>query len=106
MKTMKELAQEALDVQDACNLSGVIHSWSEVITQLRKILPNGGTQVLSLHPINKLFAAKVIELTCMGFAKQEKYEEAFRECERMVKEEIVEKKVSYGASSDTDSDAD
>jgi len=66
MKTIKQLAQEALDVQDACNLSGVIHSWSRAIGELWKHtegVPRRGTAWVNLHPINQLWADKVASLT-------------------------------------------
>lgn len=69
MRTMEELAKEALDVQDACNLSGVIHAWSRSITNLRELLFQArgqrmpDTDAVNTHPINKLFADKVAHLT-------------------------------------------
>ena len=33
-KTLKELAQQALDIQDACNASGVVHAFSRTMTDL------------------------------------------------------------------------
>ena len=34
MKTLKELAEQALAVQDACNLSGVLNSFREAMSHL------------------------------------------------------------------------
>jgi len=65
VRTMRDLAQEALDVQDACNLSGVVHSWSRAITDLRALLEDEkgfSTQKLNTHPVNVLFASKVDSL--------------------------------------------
>lgn len=69
MKTMKELAQEALNVQDACNLSGVVHGFSRAITNLRDLLPRAGTDEINRHPISVLWADKIAHLTytqCIG----------------------------------------
>lgn len=66
MKTLPELAQEVLAVQDACNLSGVVHSWSRAISSLRELMPTAGTEAINRHPINKLWAAKVADLTGLG----------------------------------------
>lgn len=63
MRTLPELAQQVLDVQDACNLSGVVHAWSRAITNLRELMPTAGTDALNRHPINKLWADKVAHLT-------------------------------------------
>lgn len=63
MKTMKELAQEALNVQDACNLSGVVISFARVVKDLRELLPNAGTDALNTHPICVLWSDKIAHLT-------------------------------------------
>jgi hypothetical protein len=57
--TMRELAKQALDVQDACNLSGVVHGFSRAITRLRELLPNAGTDEINHHPIAVLWADKI-----------------------------------------------
>lgn len=62
-RTLKELAQEAIAVQDACNLSGVILSWSNNISRLRKLMQGSPTNEINFHPINVLFASKVASLT-------------------------------------------
>jgi hypothetical protein len=66
MKTIRELAQEALDVQDACNLSGVVHSFSRVLTDLRAVARAEGwegTSAINMHPIAVLFSSKIASLT-------------------------------------------
>ena len=57
--------QTALDVQNACNLSGVIRSWAEITARIWEDIRagNGGTREFNLHPINVLFASKVQALT-------------------------------------------
>ncbi len=37
-KTMIDLANDALDVQDACNLSGVVHGFSRAVSVMRQDL--------------------------------------------------------------------
>ncbi len=56
MKIAK-LAREALAVQDACNLSGVVLSWARAISALRSLGERDE------HPINQLWADKVAHLT-------------------------------------------
>jgi hypothetical protein len=68
-RTLKDLAKEALDVQDACNLSGVVHSFSRVITDLREIARAEGwedTDKINAHPVCVLFADKIVSLTLCG----------------------------------------
>ena len=62
-RTLTELAQESLDVQNACNLSGVVHSFAQAISRLREVQPNRGTEFYNRHPISLLFADKVASLT-------------------------------------------
>lgn len=76
MKTIKDLAQEAIDVQDACNLSGVVHGFSRAITDLRAHLekePNFSTDKLNTHPICVMWSDKISSLstssTFTGFSK-------------------------------------
>jgi hypothetical protein len=57
--------QTALDIQNACNLSGVIRSWNEIIPRIWEDIraDNGGTAAFNSHPINVLFSSKVESLT-------------------------------------------
>lgn len=63
MKTLKDIAETALEVQDACNLSGVVHSFSEDISTLRKLFPNEGTAFYNRHPVVVMYASKIASLT-------------------------------------------
>ena len=63
---MADLAREALQVQDACNLSGVVHSFSRAITRLRALLEaegKGGTLAVNMHPVCWLWSDKIASLT-------------------------------------------
>lgn len=65
-RTLGDLAREVLDVQDASNLSGVVHSWSKAIRRLREVLEGDGsysTGRLNTHPISVLWADKAAMLT-------------------------------------------
>jgi hypothetical protein len=63
MKTLKQLAQEALDVQDACNLSGVVISFTRVIQDLKLHYPGLSTSEFNVLPINAMWADKIASLT-------------------------------------------
>ena len=65
MKSLQEMAREALEVQNACNLSGVVHSFSRTMTDLREALqgPNFSTEMLNTHPITVMFSDKIASLT-------------------------------------------
>ncbi len=59
MKTIQQLAKDALNVQNASNLSGVVHSFSQAFTDLRALYPGKGTDWFNQHPIVKLWSDKV-----------------------------------------------
>lgn len=63
--TITEAYKTAMDVQDACNLSGVVRTWAEVTAVIWEDIreKGGGTKAFNSHPINVLFASKVESLT-------------------------------------------
>lgn len=64
-RTMADLAREALAVQDACNLSGVVHGFSRSITRLRALLREAGqesTHTINTHPVCQMWADKIASL--------------------------------------------
>jgi hypothetical protein len=67
--TIQELAQQALDVQDACNLSGVVHSFSRSMDVLwaEARANNHGTDWINTHPIVTLFIDKLASLNRTQF---------------------------------------
>lgn len=84
-RTLEQLAEEAILVQDACNLSGVIHAWSRAISRLRQ-LTNLGTDDLNTHPINVMWASKVGSLTRIGEGDYQKFSDAYDYCKNLVGE--------------------
>lgn len=66
MRTYEELIKEALDIQNASNLSGVVHTFSRAITDLREILSKEGkfsTEAMNGHPVSILYSSKIASLT-------------------------------------------
>lgn len=62
MKTGQQLAQDALDMQDACNLLGLINALPKVAEQVRQVFEeDNGT--LRHNPIIKLWLHKMVDLT-------------------------------------------
>lgn len=57
--------KKAIYAQDACNLSVVVHAWSEVMDKIWKDArsKDEGTAWVNAHPINILYASKVAQLT-------------------------------------------
>ena len=65
-KTIKQLAEEALQVQDACNLSGVVHSMIHAVQDLWEICreeSQSGTSWVNTHPITRAYVSKLISLS-------------------------------------------
>lgn len=62
--TIKEAAQQALEIQDASNLSGIANSFPEVIKAIWKEANRlgKGTVWVNNHPICKLFIDKMDSL--------------------------------------------
>ena len=63
--TYKQAAQTALDVQDACNLSGVVKSFAGPIMDAlweQARATNQGTAFINRHPIVSLFIDKLASL--------------------------------------------
>lgn len=60
-RTMAQLAQEAIDVQNACNLSGVAHRFARVMSDLCAL--GLDTDARNRHPIAILWSDKIAHLT-------------------------------------------
>jgi hypothetical protein len=78
MKTIKELCQDALNVQNACNLSGVAISFGQAMRDLRAIEPNLSTDQLNTHPIAVLWSSKIASLT--GSEGASEFSKAYNAC--------------------------
>lgn len=93
MKTMQELAKDAMQVQDACNLSGVVHGWSramkDLIQNLRDSGQYTGTDQINSHPINRMWASKVHDLTGLGLSDTKTFSDAFDEVLTLIEGESV-----------------
>lgn len=84
-KTLQQLAKEALDVQNACNLCAIVKSWSEALVRLRELGEYVGNDAENRHPVNVLFAGKVESLT--GCNSSEAFSSAFYNAERIARGE-------------------
>lgn len=81
---MRRLADDALNVQMACNLSGIVHSFSKAMTTLREIAREEGwesTDKLNTHPVAILYSSKIASLTgsetSLNFSNAYKWAEDF-----------------------------
>ena len=72
--------KEAIIVQDACNLSGVVYGLIKVIGEIRK---NGDpdTHAINTHPAVKLFCDKLVDLAEVREFLE--YSRAYEACKEM-----------------------
>lgn len=66
MKTWKQLAERALAVQSACNLSGIVISFADDIRDVRSLLDQegkGNTDMVNKHPVAVLYSTQIAFLT-------------------------------------------
>ncbi len=73
---------DAIRVQDACNLSGILHSWLRTIARMRE--DGLGTDGTNHHVVSRMYASKVAYLT--GAADTSRLMADWDECERMSRE--------------------
>lgn len=76
---LKRAAKDALTVQDACNLSGVVHAFSRAMSVVRE--STNGTDEANTHPIAVLFADKIMDL--VGRPGMDNYGKAYDACEEL-----------------------
>lgn len=60
-RSLQELAMEAVNVQNACNLCGVAQAFARAMVELSAHV--NGTDELNAHPISMLWADKIAHLT-------------------------------------------
>ena len=78
--------QDAIYAQDACNLSGVVHSFSRVVNKIwaEARTLGKGTEWVNTHPISILYASKVGSLA--NSEDLQSYSEAYDACQREAQE--------------------
>lgn len=84
IKTLKELANDAIQMQDACNGFAIANAYGKTMSDLRKALTEAGeptgTNDLRNHPINRLWASKINDLAGMGISDMDRFSEAYNWC--------------------------
>ena len=71
----------ALDVQSACNLSGVVHDFSRVVSELwdEANRLGEGTDWVNRHPICRLYAEQIMHLAGGGMGGTDTYHAAYQQ---------------------------
>ena len=80
-RTIKELASEALRVQDACNLWAVVNGFSRVMGDLDEHC--SGSQERDNHPVARVWADKVAHLTGTQVIGNDAVSDAYSECYKL-----------------------
>lgn len=93
--TLQEAARDALQVQDACNVSGVVHGFARAMEAVMDDCRNGyacmsgitGTDAARHHPVTVLFMDKLNDM-CGRELSQIEYCEAYEKCSKMAGEAV------------------
>lgn len=95
---LKRAASDAIAVQNACNISGILNAWARAQTAIRAATRSN--EAMATHPVQLLFLSKITSL--MGVRSDaigsitvwrdgrevDAYIEADRECSRLAGEAI------------------
>jgi hypothetical protein len=82
-KTMKDLAKEALAVQDACNLSGVAQGFARAMLDLRDHVT--GSKESAGHCITIVWLDKLNSLAGIQDLGNDKVMQAFRDVDKLAR---------------------
>src|SRR5713226_1022598 len=84
--TIQQAAKTALDCQDACNLSGVLASFHQIVMDV--IWPEArrlgkGTEYVNTHSIVALFLSKLVDLN-----RNQDFSQAYDEVKKLAEPEV------------------
>ena len=78
-QALRKVAQDAMDCQNACNLSGVSHSYMKALDVVWNEQKEGrlppGTEVINRHPVLQLFLNKMALMSGAQFSWTTAHEE-------------------------------
>jgi hypothetical protein len=83
-KTIKDVAEDALFIQNACNLSGVVLAFAramEVLNEEKHRL-NEGSDFVRFHPVTILFVNKLEDMTGSNYSLR--FGKAYDMCQALV----------------------
>jgi len=86
-RPLSDVARMALECQNACNLSGVVHTFSELMSDLwsEAHATGKGTDWVNRHPVVTLMLDKLTQLNGVWISSQAnfKVEHAYEEVQRL-----------------------
>ena len=80
--TLQAMAQSALDVQTACNLSGIILTFAMIVSDMRKV-HGFDTPTCNRHPVCRLYAEQICHLSGAGMGDTDSYHVAYEACTKL-----------------------
>lgn len=88
---LREAAERAIDVQSGCNLSGIVKAFNDILQDV--LWPEArrlgeGTQWVNQHPISKLFADKICDLS--GHYSDNSFKDAWKEVYKIAYPDFIE----------------
>ena len=86
--TLAQAAQQALDVQDSCNLSGVLNSLHTIVMDVLWPQATGGMWWVNRHPIVRLFLYKLSALNGQDRTLESEYTDAMAACSELARTEV------------------
>lgn len=103
MDPLCDAYRDAMLIQNACNLSGVLRTWVRHLATLNDIArdQNLGTDWVNHHPINILFASKVASLT--GCESSGVFSQAYQAAQEQIAADRLIDTPSPNATSDPQS---
>jgi hypothetical protein len=99
MFTLQKAAQLVIELQDACNLSGLVHDFPNFIDAVWEEAHrlNKGTDYVNTHPIVVMMVSKLADLSRYSYGdEQDNFNKAYDAC----------KKIAAGENHDNDSTRD
>ena len=84
--SLKKAAENALNVQNACNLSGVLKSFARDMDAVCDACRDQGTDAWNTHPIVQLYVTQLVWLAFGETVDHDQYTAAHNECERLAEE--------------------
>ena len=87
MRTLQALAAEAIAVQDACNLAGVLLGGAKALSELRQHSEIFSAQFpAAFHPVMILWASKILHLTGRDISADTREYAAYDACKSLVRD--------------------
>jgi hypothetical protein len=82
--SLKKAAKNALAVQSAVNLSGVVRTMARDMDAVCDVAD--GTDAWNTHPVVKLYVTQLVHLAFGETVDHDQYTEAYNECKRLADE--------------------